>query len=90
MVETSLSVQSGIFKTEEAIELELPPILSLPREHPAWHHDLLLLSDRAQLLFARLAPVVLTVLGFWDHAVRIVRFGEQCVLVDISGSYRLE
>jgi hypothetical protein len=68
----------------------LKPIPSLPRDHPAWCHDLAELSDRAILLLADVAAAAFEVLGFWDHAIRSLRFGDQRLLIDASGSYRLE
>jgi hypothetical protein len=75
---------------ESGEEPLLAPIPSLPRDHPAWSHDLAELSDRASLLLTDLAAVLFEVLGFWDHAIRSLRFGDQRLLIDASGSYRLE
>jgi hypothetical protein len=68
-------------------ELETPP---LPREHPQWVKDALAVSQRARRLVARLKPVVLRVLTFWDHHVRSIAIGPRELSVDMSGSYRLE
>ena len=77
----------GVEAGEEPL---LEPIPSLPRDHPAWCCDLAELSDRALLLLADVAAAFFEVLGFWDHAVRSLRFGDQRLLIDASGSYRLE
>lgn len=74
----------------EVDEFELPPIVSLPREHPAWSHDSLNVSERASAIFTRLPPIVLNVLEFWDHVIRMICVGNQRLCIDASGSYRLE
>lgn len=68
-------------------EVETPP---LPREHPKWVKDALAVSQRARRLIAGLRPIVIHVLTFWDHGTRAIRFGNQELRVDTSGSYRLE
>lgn len=68
-------------------ELETPP---LPREHPKWVKDALAVSQRAKNLIARLKPVVIRVLTFWDHHVRGIAVAGRELSVDVSGSYRLE
>jgi hypothetical protein len=68
-------------------ELETPP---LPREHPKWVKDALAVSQRARQLIARLPPVLVRVLTFWDHHVRGIVVGGRELSVDISGSYRLD
>lgn len=68
-------------------ELETPP---LPREHPKWVKDALAVSQRARQIISGLRPVVVRVLGFWDHHVRSIAIGGRELSVDISGSYRLE
>jgi len=68
-------------------ELETPP---LPREHPRWVKDALAVSQRARQLIARLPPVLVRVLTFWDHHVRGIVVGGRELSVDISGSYRLD
>ncbi|MBV9102460.1 MAG: hypothetical protein JO060_02655 [Candidatus Eremiobacteraeota bacterium] len=62
----------------------------LPPDHPAWAKDTLSLSLRARALVARLRPIVIRVLTFWDHQVRSIFVGGQKLSVDASGSYRLE
>lgn len=69
-------------------ELETAP---LPREHPKWVRDALLISHRARQLLGRIKPVAVRILSFWDHAIRSVRVGENReVSVDSSGSYKVE
>ena len=83
--------QRGIaLLADEVNAAALLPIASLPRDHPAWHYDLLKLSERADAVCRQLAPVMVAVLGFWDHVTRMIRFGEQRLMIDASGSYRLE
>lgn len=68
-------------------ELETPP---LPREHPKWVKDALAVSHRGRQLLARLRPVAIRVLTFWDHQVRSIAIGAQQLSVDASGSYRMD
>lgn len=68
-------------------ELETPP---LPREHPRWAADAVAISQRARRLIARLRPVVVRVLTFWDHHVRGATVAGRRLAVDPSGSYRVE
>jgi hypothetical protein len=62
----------------------------LPPEHPAWSKDTLSVSMRARALLARIRPVVVKVLTFWDHRVRSIFVGGRALSVDASGSYRLD
>jgi hypothetical protein len=62
----------------------------LPSDHPPWAKDTLSLSQRVRELLARLRPVAVKVLTFWDHRVRSIFVGERRLSVDASGSYRLE
>ena len=62
----------------------------LPHDHPQWVKDALSVSNRAKELIARLKPVLITVLSFWDHRIRSAFVGGQRVSVDPSGSYRAE
>ncbi len=62
----------------------------LPRDHPQWVKDSLSVSHRAHELLARLKPVIVHILTFWDHRVRSVFVGNSRVSVDPSGSYRIE
>lgn len=68
-------------------ELETPP---LPREHPRWVKDAMAVSQRARQLIARLRPVVVRVLTFWDHHVRSISVGGRQLSIDASGSYHIE
>jgi hypothetical protein len=68
-------------------ELETPP---LPREHPRWLKDAPAVSQRARQLIARLKPVIVRVLTFWDHHVRSIDVGGRQVNVDVGGSYRID
>lgn len=70
-------------------DVELDTAL-LPRDHPQWVKDTLSVSNRARELLARLRPVVVKILTFWDHRVRSVLVGNSRVSVDPSGSYRIE
>lgn len=70
-------------------DVELDTAL-LPRDHPQWVKDTLSVSNRARELLARLKPVIVTILTFWDHRVRSVLVGNSRVSVDPSGSYRIE
>ena len=69
------------------VELEAP---FLPRDHPAWMRDAVALSMRARELLAKLKPVAIRVLTFWDHAVRSLSVAGRRLSVDGSGSYRLD
>ena len=62
----------------------------LPSDHPPWSKDTLSLSARARALLARLRPVVISVMSFWDHRVRQIFVGGRTLSVDASGSYRLD
>jgi hypothetical protein len=68
-------------------EFETPP---LPREHPRWIKDAAAVSQRARQLVARLRPVVVRVLTFWDHRVRGMTIRGRDLSVDASGSYRID
>ncbi len=62
---------------------------SLPTDHPAWMRDSLSVSSRARALFARIVPVVVRVIAFWEHRVRSITVAGGTLSVDASGSYRL-
>ena len=68
-------------------ELETPP---LPRDLPKWIKDAVAISHRARLLVARLRPLAVRVLTFWDHHVRGIALDSRRLSIDTSGSYRLE
>lgn len=62
----------------------------LPNDHPQWVRDAVAISRAAKQLVARLKPIVVRVLTFWDHGVRCIAVGGRRVGVDASGSYRIE
>ncbi len=62
----------------------------LPNDHPAWMKDTISISQRARALLARIKPVVIRVIGAWEHRVRSILVGSRRVSVDTSGSYRLD
>lgn len=68
-------------------ELETPP---LPREHPRWVKDAQAVSQRARQLIARLRPLAVRVLTFWDHHVRSLTVAGRRLSIDVSGSYSVE
>lgn len=62
----------------------------LPNDHPAWLRDAVSLSQRARALVVRLKPIVMHVVGAWEHRVRTIVVAGRTVSVDASGSYRME
>lgn len=62
----------------------------LPQGHPKWVRDGISISQRARSLLAKLRPVVLRVMHFWDHGVRSVLVAGRRLRVDPSGSYRVD
>ncbi len=68
-------------------ELETP---LLPHDHPKWVKDALTVSIRAREAIARLRPVIVKILTFWDHRVRSIVIGDVRISIDPSGSYRRE
>uniref|UniRef100_E6Q807 Uncharacterized protein n=1 Tax=mine drainage metagenome TaxID=410659 RepID=E6Q807_9ZZZZ len=68
------------------IELEAPPFSP---DRPEWTRDALTLSRRAREYIARLRPVALKVLTFWDHVARSIAVDGARIAIDASGSYRL-
>jgi hypothetical protein len=60
----------------------------LPRDHPKWVRDALTVSSHAKEMIARLKPVAVRILGFWDHRVRSAVVAGLRVAIDPSGSYR--
>lgn len=62
----------------------------LPPDHPQWAKDTVTISNRAREFMARLKPVVVRVLTFWDHRVRALVLGDARICIDPSGSYRRE
>jgi hypothetical protein len=69
--------------------IDMEPLSSLPRDHPAWQRDVLAVSSRVRAILAGLRPVVVRVLTHWDHVIRSVSIGGRYVEVDPSGCYRL-
>ncbi len=62
----------------------------LPQDHPRWVKDAVAMSQRARELIAKLRPIVIRVLSFWDHQIRSIVVGNRRVAVDVSGSYRAD
>lgn len=89
----SLPVQIGATASEGIAPVlpdgELETSLS-PHDRPRWVSDAVAVSQRARELIARLRPVAVRVLSFWDHRMRAIVVGECCVRVDASGSYRID
>ncbi|MFY9718915.1 MAG: hypothetical protein WAK16_04660 [Candidatus Cybelea sp.] len=69
-------------------EAELETAL-LPHDHPRWVRDAVAVSQRARDLIAKLRPVVIAVLSFWDHRIRSIVVANRRVQVDASGCYRV-
>jgi hypothetical protein len=69
-------------------EAELETAL-LPHDHPRWVRDAVAVSARARDMIAKLRPVVIAVLSFWDHRIRSIVVANRCVQVDASGCYRV-
>ncbi|MBV9700382.1 MAG: hypothetical protein JO078_09690 [Candidatus Eremiobacteraeota bacterium] len=61
----------------------------LPHDHPRWVKDAVAVSQRAREIIAKLRPIVIRVLSFWDHRVRSIAIGDCRVDVDVSGCYRV-
>jgi hypothetical protein len=59
----------------------------LPHDHPRWVKDAVAVSQRE--LIAKLRPVIVRLLSFWDHRIRSIMVGNRCVQVDPSGCYRV-
>lgn len=62
----------------------------LPQGHPKWVRDGFAVSQRARDALARLQPIVVQVLRFWDHRLRSIRVTGRRLSVDASGSYRVD
>lgn len=62
---------------------------ALPGDHPAWMKDTLSISQRARALLAKLRPVALRVVTYWEHSVRSIICAGRRLSIDQSGSYRL-
>jgi hypothetical protein len=63
---------------------------NLPGDHPAWARDVVSLSARFRGMLARIKPVAVRVLTFWDHHVRSIMVGGRRLSVDASGCYRMD
>lgn len=88
----SLAAALGLSKSEPivaAVNEAEPDTALLPHDHPAWVKDSLSVSQRARTLLAKIVPVALRVLTFWDHRVRSTTIAGQRLSIDPSGSYRL-
>lgn len=83
----SLERGAAIVAAVADAEMESP---QLPHDHPRWVKDALTLSSRARELLARMRPVAVTILTFWDHRVRAILVGETRIFVDPSGCYRID
>lgn len=89
----ALSGEYGAARSEAIVpavaqaDLDASP---LPPDHPRWVRDAIAVSQRARELVTQLKPVVIRILGFWDHHMRSIRIGEHRVNVDTSGCYRLD
>lgn len=62
----------------------------LPHDHPPWVKDTLRVSQRAKEILARLRPIALRILTFWDHRIRTMSISGRRISIDPSGSYRAE
>lgn len=62
----------------------------LPQDHPPWVRDALSVSNRAKDVIARLKPIAVRVLTYWDHRIRNIFVGGARVSIDPSGCYRSE
>ena len=62
---------------------------ALPRDHPAWQRDVISVSARAREIVARLRPLAIRALTFWDHVRRSTAIAGRTLEIDPSGSYRL-
>jgi hypothetical protein len=92
--ETPATLSAGLEAARS--EAVVPPVAQneletalLPQDHPRWVKDAVAVSQRARELIAKLRPIVLHVLSFWDHRVRSIMVGNRCVAVDPSGCYRV-
>jgi hypothetical protein len=70
-------------------EAELESAL-LPHDHPRWVKDAIAVSQRARDILAKLRPMAVEVLCFWDHRIRSIVVGDRRLSVDPSGCYRAD
>jgi hypothetical protein len=89
----ALPLQVGASRSEAIVpvvaEAELETGL-LPHDQPRWVRDAVAVSQRAREIVAKLRPVAVRVLSFWDHRIRSIVIGGRLVEVDASGCYRAE
>ncbi|MBV8355789.1 MAG: hypothetical protein JO101_10750 [Candidatus Eremiobacteraeota bacterium] len=71
-------------------ELALEREHRLPEDHPRWPTDAISLGSRARALLAKLRPLAIRIMTFWDHHVRACTIGGRRLGIDATGSYRLE
>jgi len=76
-------------RLDDGSDVEIAVRATLPREHPAWQRDVLSVSARARDALARLRPIAVRVLTFWDHVVRATSIAGRTLEIDPSGCYRL-
>jgi hypothetical protein len=90
---SALPLRLGATRSEAIVpalpEAELETAL-LPHDHPRWVKDALFVSQRAREVLAKLRPVAVQVLSFWDHRIRSIVVGDRRVHVDPSGCYRAD
>ncbi len=90
--QSALSAGAAANRSEAIVpavaEAELETAL-LPHDHPRWVRDAVAVSQRARDMIAKLRPVVVRVIAFWDHRIRSITIGDRCVAVDPSGCYRV-
>jgi hypothetical protein len=89
--QAALPLQVGTSRSEAIVpvvaDAELETSL-LPQDQPRWVRDAVAVSQRAREIVAKLRPVAVRVLSFWDHRIRSIAIGERFVDVDASGCYR--
>jgi hypothetical protein len=85
---SSVEAQRSEIVVPAVAEAELETAL-LPHDHPWWVKDAVAVSQRARELIARLKPVVVRVLTFWDHRIRSIFVAGSRVEIDASGCYRV-
>ncbi len=89
----ALTLQAGASLSEAIVpavaDAELETAL-LPREHPRWVRDAVAVSQRAREVIAKLKPIVIRILSFWDHRIRSIVVGDRRVDVDPAGCYRVD
>lgn len=85
---------SAALAAEQILPLGLDPDLdighNLPGDHPAWAKDVVSLSQRFRATFARIKPLAVRVLTFWDHHIRSIMVCGRRMAVDASGCYKID